>query len=165
MIPRKIFYLIGSLAVLFVFLFIYFDKKDTAYLSQNVSLEDEIDVQIKSSYNNRGTRFLNGGEIKLYGSYPVINQNELNYKIKEFDESSGRLWGKNVDEDEYLPVLKDIRPPYRLIKKAHSDTLKFVKLPDTILVHMRMKEPEYDPRDPTIGEFFQRIFSKKENKD
>lgn len=164
MVEKKYLYLMSCLVVLFIFLFIYFDKIDTVYLTQNVSFEDEIDVQIKSKYNNRGTQFLNGGEIKLYGYYPVINQNELKYKIKEFDESSGRLWGKNVDEDDYLPVLRDIRPPYRLIKKANSDTLKFAKQPDTILVLMRMKEYEYDPRDPTIGEFFQRIFSKNENK-
>lgn len=165
MIPRNIFYLIGFLAMLFIFLFIYFDKRDTVYLTQNVSFEDEIDIQIKSKYNNRGTQFLNGGEIKLYGYYPSINQNELKYKIKEFDESLGRLWGRNVDEDNYLPKLKDIQPPYRLIKNANSDTLTFLKQPDTILVLMREKEYEPDPSDPTIREFFQRLFSKKENKE
>jgi len=161
MIPRKMLYVLVFLAVFFVFLFIYFDKKNTEYLTQNVFYEDEIDVQIKGKYNNRGTQFLNGGDIKLYGSYPVINQNELKYKIKEHDESSGRLWGQNVDEDTYLPTLKDILPPYRLIKNINTDTLKFIKQQDTILVIMQKKEYEYNPSDPTIGEFFQRLFSKK----
>jgi hypothetical protein len=158
-------YLLGFLAVLFVFLFIYFNKKNTEYLTQNVFFDDEIDVQIKEKYNNRGTQLLNGGDIKLYGSYPVINQNALKYKIKEHDESSGRLWGQNVDEDTYLPTLKDILPPYRLIKNRNSDTLKFIKLPDTILVIMQKKEYEYNPSDPTIGEFFQRFFYKKVDKE
>jgi len=70
MIPKRMLYLLGFLAVLFVFLFIYFNKKNTEYLTQNVFFDDEIDVQIKEKYNNRGTQLLNGGDIKLYGSYP-----------------------------------------------------------------------------------------------
>jgi len=100
-------------------------------LNQSVSFEDEIDIQIKSSYNNRGTQFLNGGEIKLYGHYPILNYDKLQNEIVEFDESNGRLWGNS---NNYLPVMKDIRPPYRLIKKENCDTLKFLKIPDTIIV-------------------------------
>jgi len=131
MIPKDKIYKLLVIVVVLTILFYVLDKQNTHRLYQSVSFEDEFDIQIKSSFNNRGTLFLNEGEIKLYGHYPISNYDELQNKIVEFDESSGRLWGKS---NNYLPVMKDIRPPYRLIKKANCDTLKFIKMPDTILV-------------------------------
>ena len=158
MFPKKIIKLMGVLAVLFSILLVFFYKKQIDYLTQNIHYEDQIDVKIKSKYNNRGTEILND-TIKLYGSYPIVNNDDLKNKIKRYDISSGRLWGK--DDDNYNPELRDILPPYRLIKKANNDTLRIIKEPDTIIVVMKVKEREYDPKDSTYDELLKQLFRKK----
>ncbi|WP_139276350.1 hypothetical protein [Sinomicrobium oceani] len=137
------------------------DEIDKKAHTENIKIEDEIDVMIKNKSNSRGTLFLNGNEIKLYDFYPVLNQETLKNKIEE--EKIGYTLWKNPNR-QYKPTLNDIMPPYRLIKRKNNDTLKIFKYPDTILVLMKAPEYENDPSDPTFGEFFQQVFGKKQNK-
>lgn len=155
---KKVVCLVLLMAVFFYILWNYVDRIDREAHTQNIDVKDEIDIMIKSKSNSRRVLFLNGNEIKLYDFYPILNQDELQNKIKK-EEIGYTIW-ENPDKPEYKPTLNDIKPPYRLIKRKGSDTLRIIKEPDTILVHLKAPEPKKDPNDPTFKELFQRLFGK-----
>tara|TARA_R110000850_G_scaffold203228_1_gene329550 strand:- start:172109 stop:172450 length:342 start_codon:yes stop_codon:yes gene_type:complete len=102
--------------------------------SNRIKYDDEVNVKVHSVFNNHNILELNNRDLMISGTYPVINQDELVNKVKE-KNISGRLWN-NPNTPEFKPVLSDIEPPFRLLKKAYSDTLKIIKEQDTILVLM-----------------------------
>ncbi|PZD78982.1 hypothetical protein [Mesonia sp. K7] len=50
-----------------------------------------------------------------------------------------------------------LNQPFRIIKKAHDDTIKIIKDADTL--YFKLIDPdEYDPNDPSIKEALQHLF-------
>jgi hypothetical protein len=115
--------------------FIYLVNRDKNLIeSYIIKYDDEVNVKVTSVFNNHNILELNNRDLMISGTYPVINQDELVNKVKE-KNISGTLWN-DPNTSEFKPVLSDIEPPFRLLKKAYSDTLKIIKQQDTILVLM-----------------------------
>ncbi len=145
-LKKTLYFTIGLVIVISLSVGIY-NRYFNIY--ETLKIGSEIEVMANKISKNRGVIVIND-------SFALVGA--ATYQIKDSTAMVTNI--TNTKNRSFKPSLYYVQGPYRIVKKAFSDTLLIIKNSDTM--YFKFSDPDKkDPFDPTFSDIYERFRNRK----